>query len=81
MTCPGCGAEVPAGAAFCPACGRRLGEPHEPERPVRCPPPVELPVVNVRIVDSPGRGCVSCFTWSVTAFMLVLIIAWLAASC
>ncbi|MEZ5183788.1 MAG: zinc ribbon domain-containing protein [Acidimicrobiales bacterium] len=31
--CPSCGADVPAGAAFCTSCGTRLGEPAPPPAP------------------------------------------------
>jgi len=31
--CPSCGADVPAGAAFCTSCGSRLGEPAAPPAP------------------------------------------------
>ena len=30
-TCPGCGADVPLGAAFCSACGSKVEDPVKPE--------------------------------------------------
>lgn len=65
-TCEACGNECPSGAAFCGACGHRLGE--QPEEPVN---------VNVRLVDSPGSGCCSCLTTAVAAVVLVGFVLWI----
>ena len=67
-SCEACGNECPAGAAFCAACGHRLGE--KPAEPVN---------VNVRLVDSPLRGCWSCFTTAVAVVVLVFFVLFLVA--
>ena len=65
-SCEACGNECPAGAAFCAACGHRLGEA-----------PAEPVTVNVRLVDSPARGCLSCFTTAVAVVVLVFFVLWI----
>ena len=65
-SCEACGNECPVGAAFCGACGHRLGE--QPEEPV---------TVNVRLVDSPSSGCWSCFTTALAVLVMVVFVAWI----
>jgi len=64
--CEACGNESPEGAAYCGACGHRLGE--QPEEPV---------IVNVRVADSPFGGCWSCFTTALAVLVLVGFALWL----
>jgi hypothetical protein len=64
--CEACGNECPAGAGFCADCGHRLGE--KPAEPI---------TVNVRLVDSPFRGFLSCFTTVVAVVVLVAFALWL----
>lgn len=64
-TCEACGTECPADAAFCGACGHRLGS--EPQEPV---------VVNVRVVDSVWHNFWSCL--STVAGLLALRLGWAA---
>jgi hypothetical protein len=65
-SCEACGTQCPAGAAYCGVCGHRLGE--QPAEPV---------TVNVRLVDSPRRGCVSCFTAAVGVVAVLFLILWI----
>ena len=67
--CEACGNECPGGAAFCGACGHRLGV--EPEEPVN---------VTVRVVDSPSGvfgGCLSCLTWVIAVLVVAVLVVWL----
>lgn len=67
-SCEACGNECPDDdAAFCAACGHRLGE--QPEEPI---------TVNVRLVDSPLRGCWAYFT--ITLPCIDAIDAWMVHS-
>ena len=65
-SCEACGTECPEGAAYCGACGHRLGRP--PDEPV---------VVNVRVVNSFWDGCIGCFSWAVGVVAIVFLIAWI----
>ncbi len=65
-TCEACGNQCPEGAAFCGACGHRLGE--QPREPVN---------VNLRLVDSPRSGCLSCFTTAVGLVALAFLVLWI----
>ncbi len=67
-SCEACGNQCPVGAAFCAACGHRLGET-----------PAEPVTVNVRLVDSPSSGCWSCFTTAVAVVVLVFFVLFLVA--
>ena len=64
--CEAYGNECAAGAASCLACGHRLAE--QPEEPIN---------VNVRLVDSPLRGYLSCFTTAVAVVVLVFFALWI----
>ncbi|MEE4276524.1 MAG: zinc ribbon domain-containing protein [Thermoleophilia bacterium] len=65
-TCEACGTECPPGAAFCSACGHRLGSR-----------PGEPPVVNVRVVNSAWDSCWSCFGTALGVLILIGLAAWL----
>jgi len=65
-TCEACGNECPAGAAFCAACGHRLGVASE--EPIN---------VNVRLVDSAFSSCLSCFTTAVAVVVLIFFVLWI----
>jgi rRNA maturation endonuclease Nob1 len=64
--CEACDNECPEGAAFCGVCGHRLGER-----------PAEPLTVNVRVVDSPFGGCLSCLSTAVAIVVIVFVVAWL----
>jgi hypothetical protein len=64
--CEACGTECPPDAAFCSACGHRLGSR-----------PGEPPVVNVRVVNSAWDSCWSCFGTVVAVLVLIGLAAWL----
>ncbi len=65
-SCEACGNECPAGAAFCAACGHRLGV--APEEPIN---------VNVRLVGSAFGSCLSCFTNAVAVVVLIFFVLWI----
>ena len=46
MTCRHCGAEIPAGAAFCPGCGERLADSPAGTMPDSSAPPANSPPVS-----------------------------------
>ncbi len=64
--CEACGVECPEGAAFCGACGHRLGR--QPQEPVD---------VTVRLVGSLFSDCLSCFTWVVGVVAVLFLVVWL----
>ena len=65
-SCEACGTGCPAGAAFCGACGHRLGAA-----------PAEPVTVEVRVVDSPWSGLWSCFTTAIAVVVLAFFVLWL----
>ena len=64
-SCEACGTECPESAAYCRACGHRLGR--QPEEPL---------VVTVRVVDSSWDGCIGCISWAVGVTVIVFLITW-----
>ena len=64
-SCQACGNECPSGAAFCAACGHRLGVASE--EPIN---------VNVR-VDSACSSCLSCLTTAVAVVVLIFFVLWI----
>jgi hypothetical protein len=64
--CEACGTRCPAGAAFCAACGHRLGAP--PPEPAGTP---------VRLAGALVGDCLSCFTWVVALVVLFFLVVWL----
>lgn len=65
-TCEACGAGCPEGAAFCGACGHRLGT--QPGEPVN---------VTVRLAGGLFSDCLSCLTWAVAVVTLIFLVLWL----
>jgi hypothetical protein len=65
-TCEACGNLCPAGAAFCGACGHRLGQA-----------PAEPVVVTVKVADSPWSSFWSCLTTGAAVFVLIMLVLWL----
>jgi hypothetical protein len=90
-TCEVCGRACPDGDTFCGACGHRLGGADVPMRadvPLRADAvdlyraqeqPGEPPVVNVRVVNSPFDGCLSCLSWIVVGVLVVFVVGWIAS--
>jgi ferredoxin len=64
--CEACGADCPESAAYCGACGHRLGR--QPEERV---------VVNVRVVNSWWDGCIGCLSWAVAVVVIIALIGWI----
>lgn len=64
--CEACGGECPDGAAFCGACGHRLGS--EPQEPV---------VVNVRVGASAWDSFWSCLSTAIGILVLFFLAFWL----
>lgn len=65
-TCEACGTRCPEGAAYCGACGHRLGQ--QPEEPA---------VVNVRVVNSWWDGCIGCNSWAVGVVVILVLVGWI----
>ncbi len=64
--CEACGDQCADDAAYCSACGHRLGA--GPPEPV---------VVDVRVQNSFVDSCLSCFAWVVGIIVLIALAAWL----
>jgi uncharacterized membrane protein YvbJ len=64
--CEACGSQCLAGAAFCAACGHRLGQ--SPAEPV---------VVTVRVVESLWSSFWSCWTTAIAIVVLIMLVLWL----
>ena len=71
--CQVCGNGAPAGAAYCPACGHRLGG--------AVPSPIVVEVHNPPPEPGPAQscfnGCIGCFSWLVVAVLVLLVISWI----
>ena len=69
-SCEACGNDCLESAAFCGACGHRLGV--TPEEPVN---------ITVRVVDPQPSGCLSgcwsCFTMAIAVVAIVVLVTWL----
>jgi len=72
--CERCGAQAPAGARYCAACGHQLGRP--PEQPAIIQ--VEQPAAPDRGgVHSVWDGCIGCFSWLVVGILGLALIGWI----
>jgi serine/threonine protein phosphatase PrpC len=57
-TCPACGADVPADARYCEACGQELAQPDAATGPPDAT--VVIPNVAYGVSSAPEPGCASC---------------------
>lgn len=64
-TCEACGNECPADAAFCGACGHRLGG--EPQEPV---------LLEVRVGKSSWDSFWSCLSTAMAVLALIALVLW-----
>ena len=73
--CEVCGSEAPAGAAYCPVCGHRLGG--------AAPAPIIVEVHSAPPASGAAQscfdGCIGCFGWIVVAVLVFLLISWIVS--